>query len=441
MANIKPFRGVRYDSARVGDVSRVVSQPYDRITPELRERYYELSPYNVVRLIRGRESADDSETNNVYTRARDTYLAWLQDRVLIREPQPALYVLHQTFSLPDGRVLTRRGVIAALELTSFEDGVVLPHERTLAGPKMDRLHLMRAIPVNFGHVFMLHPGDGIHDHLESVIRDQLPAYEVRELFEHDVQQRLWIITDPVIVAAVAEEMAPLRGLIIADGHHRYETALTYRDEMRSAHPDAPADAAFNYVMVTFVSLEDPALVILPTHRLIHSLPDRLNSVEVLKRAQEYFEVQRVSGREEMEQVLAAAQPSRPRFGFFDGGYAVLTLRDPSVLDRLLADRAPAWRLLDVTVLHELLIERVLEINKAAVERKEHIEYLRDPQPGYEAVLRGEAQFLLLLNPTRIEQVRACVAAGERMPQKSTDFYPKVISGLVMMPVGPGERIP
>ncbi len=438
MAAIRPFRGVRHDPARVGDLSAVVSQPYDRIGPQLQERYYRLSPYNIVRLIRGREQPNDCDEDNVYTRARDTYRRWLAEGVLVRDSRPAFYVLEQRFALPNGQERTRRGLVAALELTPFEAGVVLPHERTLAGPKADRLNLMRAIPVNFGHIFMLYPGSGVNELLQTVA-DEPPAVELREAFEHEVEQRLWTVTDPALIGALEEELAPRRNLIIADGHHRYETALAFRDEMRAAHPETAPDAAFNFVMVTLVSLEDPGLVILPTHRLIHGY-HQMGADEALRRASEYFEVQRVESREALEAALAAADPGHPRFGFCDGGYAVLTLRDPEVLSALLPERAPAWRLLDVTILHELFIERVLGISKQAVERKNHIEYLRDPAPGYRAVARGEAQFLLLLNPTRREQVQACAAAGERMPQKSTDFYPKVISGLVMMPVGPEEPL-
>jgi uncharacterized protein (DUF1015 family) len=209
--------------------------------------------------------------------------------------------------------------------------------------------------------------------------------------------------------------------------------------MREKYPDAPSNAGFNYRMVTLVSMEDPGLAILPTHRLIHSY-EGLSGREALAKAQELFQVILVADRESMETLLAEAEPERPRFGFYDGSYAVLVLRDPAAMDALLANRARAWCLLDVTVLHELFVERVLGIDKEAVERKENLEYLRDPQMGYDAVDKGEAQFLLVMNPTRMEQVRSCTAAAEKMPQKSTDFYPKVISGLVAMPVGPEERL-
>jgi len=438
MAIIKPFRGTRYNPEKIPDLSAVISQPYDRVRHGLQDKYYDLSPCNVVRIIKGKEQAGDGEMDNVYTRARDYYQSWLREDILMREQTPALYVLHQTFTLPDGSMRTRQGLIAALELSRFDEGVVLPHERTLSGPKVDRLNLMRATAVNFGHIFMLYPGNHVNELLGAAIEEE-PGFELHELFEHDVTQRFWAVTDPQVIQAVVEEMASKRNLIIADGHHRYETALNYRDEMRSANPDAPPNAGFNYRMVTLVSMEDPGLVILPTHRLIHSY-GQMDGAEALEQAKQYFDVRPMADRAAMEASLAAAKPSHPRFGFYDGNYAALTLRDPGLLERILPNRTPDWRLLDVAVLHELFIEQTLGIDKAAVERKENIEYLRDPQMGYDAVDKGEAQFLLVTNPTRMEQVRACTGAGEKMPQKSTDFFPKVISGLVMMPIGVEERL-
>jgi uncharacterized protein (DUF1015 family) len=446
MATIRPFKGVRYNPEKIADLSTVISQPYDRVRHGLQVKYYDQSNYTIVRIIKGKEQAGDTETNNVYTRARDYYHSWLQEGILIREESPAFYVLHQTATLPDGSTKTRKGLIAALELSKFDEGIVLPHERTHSGPKVDRLNLMRATEVNFGHIFMLYPGSRINELLDAAVEELVlslpkgqPGFELRELFEHGVVQQFWPVTDPEVIQAVVEEMAPRRNLIIADGHHRYETAINYRDEMREKHPDAPANAGFNYRMVTLVSMQDPGLVILPTHRLIHSY-DQMSGQEALERAKEYFEVTPVADRAALEEALAKAEPTHPRLGFYDGAYAALALRDPAVLERLLPDRSADWRLLDVSVLHELFVERVLGIDKAAVERKENIEYLRDPQMGYDAVDQEKANFLLVMNPTRMEQVQDCTAAGEKMPQKSTDFFPKVIGGLVMMPIGVEERL-
>lgn len=438
MATIKPFRGTRYNPDEINDLSLVISQPYDRVRHGLQDKYYERSPYNIVRIIKGKEKPGDDQQANLYTRASEYYDTWLREGILVRERTPAFYVLRQSCTLPDGTEKTRQGLVAALRLVPFDEGTVLPHERTHSGPKVDRLNLMRATEVNFGHIFMLYPGNRINELLDEAVAD-VAGFEARELFEKDVLQQFWSVTDAEVIQAVREEMAPKRNLIIADGHHRYETALNYRDEMREQHPDAPPNAGFNYRMVTLVSMEDPGLVILPTHRLIHSY-GKMSGGEILEEAEAYFNLIPVDGRDGLEQALAQASPDHPQVGFYDGSYAVLELRDPDVMDRILPGRDPAWRMLDVSVLHELLIQRVMGISEEAVERKENIEYLRDPDMGYEAVNEGKAEFLFVLNPTRMEQVRACTAAGEKMPQKSTDFYPKVVSGLVMMPIGAHERL-
>jgi uncharacterized protein (DUF1015 family) len=440
MATIKPFRGVRYNPDKIPDLSAVVSQPHDRVRHGLKEKYYDASPYNIARIIKGMEHAGDGPQDNVYTRALDSYRSWLRDGILMREDAPALYILRQTFTLPDGTTRTRQALIAALKLTPFEEGTVLPHERTLAKSMTDRIELLRTTATNFGCVFTLYPGGGINELLDEVIASRLPL-EARELFENEVLQQFWPITDSGVLAAVAEEMAPRRHLIIADGHHRYETALKYQEEMQARFPGAPANAAFDYRLVALVSMDDPGLVILPTHRLIRSHAE-MNGAEVLEKAKEYFEVTPVANREALEMALQMGRGPHPRpfFGFYDGTSAVLTLRDPAVMERLLSDRIPEWRTLDVAVVHDLFIERVLGITKEDISGNGQVEFLRDPQMGYEAVNQGDADYLLVMNPTRIEQVQACSAAGERMPQKSTDFYPKMISGLVALPVGADERL-
>ncbi|NLE43988.1 MAG: DUF1015 domain-containing protein [Chloroflexi bacterium] len=441
MAEIQPFRGIRFDPGHVGDLSNVITQPYDRIHTDEQARYYGLSPYNLARIIQGRRGPQDHAADNVYTRAACYARTWHAEGVLQRDACPCIYVLDQTELTPDGSYRTRRGLSAALALTPFDEGTVLPHERTLSGPKADRLDLTRATEVHWGHVFILYPDDGrrVEALLEDAVASSAPLRAREQVIESRVEQRLWVIDGPQIIGAVCEELAPKRGLIIADGHHRYETALAFRDEMRERYPESAPRAAFNYVLTTLVSMGDPGLVILPTHRLVHSY-GRMSSEEFLDRTHGYFDVQRVTDRDAMEAALQGAERDRPRFGFYDGAHTILTLRDPTVMAQLLPERAPAWRLLDVTVLHELLIERVLGIDKDAVERHENIHYVRDASVGYSAVDVGEAEFFFVLNPTRMDQVRACAAAGERMPQKSTDFYPKVVSGLVALPVGPAEQL-
>jgi uncharacterized protein (DUF1015 family) len=441
MAKIAPFQGIRYNPHKVGDLSKVVSQPYDRVRYGLQQQYYDLHPYNIVRIIKGKEYGDDGPDHNVYTRARDYYDTWLDAGYLLRDPEPALYAYHQTFTLPNGTTLTRKAFVAALELVEFSEGIVLPHERTLSGPKVDRLNLLRATAVNFGQIFMLHPDpeNRINALFDAAIAGREADIDVRELLEKDVRQKVWAVTDPRAIAQVVAEMAPKTGLIIADGHHRYETALNYRGEMRAQHPKAPANAGFNYCMVTLVSMDDPGLTILPTHREINNYRAK-TTAQVLADAAEYFYVTPMPDRAALEAALAEATPTAPHIGFYDGTYHLLALKSPAIMDGIAPDRVPAWRMLDVSILHELLIERVMGISKEKVEAKENIDYHRDLDPALAQVDAGEAQCVFIMNPTRMAEVKACSDQGEKMPQKSTDFYPKVITGLVAMSVGKDERL-
>ncbi len=441
MATIAPLCGIRYNPHKIGHLSKVVSQPYDRIGPDLQEQYYRLHPYNVVRLIKGQEFEDDTAENNVYTRARDYCQTWLDAGYLLRDAQPALYVYRQTFSLPDGTERTRQAFLTALKLVEFEEGIVLPHERTLSGPKVDRLNLLRATAFNFELIFMLYPDpqNQVNALFDAAIAGRSPDADVQELFEKDVCQQMWVVSDPQVIASVRESMASKRGLIIADGHHRYETALNYRAEMRARYPDAPPNAAFNYALVSLVSMDDPGLTILPTHRLIHDYTAQ-TPTQLLASAGQYFDVVPLSGRESLESALAEATPAERRIGLYDGRYHLLRLKSPAIMDQVAPDRAPEWRQLDVSILHELIIERVMGISKKQVEAKEYLDYYRNLDQALAQVDVGQAVCLFILNPTRIVEVKACSERGEKMPQKSTDFYPKMISGLVTMAVGAAERL-
>lgn len=441
MAKIAPFRGIRYNRHKVGDLSKVVSQPYDRVRYGLQDEYYNLHPYNVVRIIKGRAFGDDSSGNNVYTRARDYYQTWLDAGYLLRDSGPALYVYHQTFTLPDGGKRTRKAFVAALELVDFDEGIVLPHERTLSGPKEDRLNLLRATKTNFGQIFMLYPDseNRINALLDDAIAGGAPNADVRELFEEDVRQQLWVVSDPKVIGKVVAEMALKQGLIIADGHHRYETALNYRAEMREAYPAAPVNAGFNYRMVTLVSMDDPGLTILPTHREMHSYTAK-STAQILGDADEYFEVADLPDQAALHAALAESTPTDRRIGFYDGAYHLLRLKGPEVMAQVVPDRPEDWRLLDVSILHEVLIERVMGISKERVVAKENIDYHRDLDLTISHVDEGSALCVFIMSPTRMAEVKACSDIGAKMPQKSTDFYPKVITGLVAMPAGDGERL-
>ncbi|MCR4405688.1 MAG: DUF1015 domain-containing protein [Anaerolineae bacterium] len=439
MAEICPFRGVRYNPARFSKLDVVVSQPYDRVRYGLQEKYYELSPYNIVRIIKNKEEPGDDEHHNVYTRARDHYYQWLNEGILVREAQPALYVYHQEFTI-NGVQRVRKAFIAALKLVEFDEGTVLPHERTLAGPKIDRLNLLRATATNFELVFMLYPDpeNRVNVLLDAAIADRAPEVDAVELYEKDVRQKMWVVTDPKTIQAVQAAMRPKRNLIIADGHHRYETSLNYRNEMRTAYPDAPPNAAFNYRAVALVSMDDPGLTILPTHREVHDY-DVVPADVLLERAASYFEVIPVADQTACLELMARRR-NEHAIGFYAAGkYHVLVLRDESLLDQLITEaRVAAWKRLDVTILHKLLIEGVAGIDDHLLEQK--IRYHRDLQGAVDNVDRGEGEYVFLLNPTRIGEVKACSTQGEKMPQKSTDFYPKMISGLVICPVNADETL-
>jgi len=442
MANIKPFRGIRYNQDKIDSIDNVISQPYDRVRYGLQDQYYDLSEYNITRIIKGKEQAGDNG-DNVYTRAREYLHRWLEKGVLEREEKPALYVYHQTFPLPDGSEVTRKALITAFELARFDEGIVLPHEKTHAGPKVDRLKLTRATETYFGNIFMLYPDP--QNAVDAILDQALeadPDIQAHELYEKDVLHQVWVITDPATIEQVRGKMAAKRNIIIADGHHRYETALTYRDEMREKHPEAPSHAGFNYRMTAMVSMSNPGLTILPTHRLIFDY-QKMTPAEVVEAAREFFRVEEVAGRAELEDKLAEAEADR-QVGCLglvthDGMY-YLELEDEGIMAELAPDRVEAWRELDVSILHNLIFDHLMDISEEKIDNKENIKYLREPDLGYDDVAEHATSFLFVLNATRIEQVKACTKAGEKMPQKSTDFYPKIITGLAMLPIAPEERL-
>ncbi|MBN2302873.1 MAG: DUF1015 domain-containing protein [Anaerolineae bacterium] len=450
MAVIKPFRGIRYNPERFENLQAVVSQPYDKIDPDLQQRYYDLSPYNIVRIIQGQTIPGDLPGGpNNYTRARDYYHQWLDTGILVREDRPAFYAYEQTFNVGD-QTYVRLGLIAAVELTGFDEGIVLPHERTHKGPKEDRLRLLSTLQANTEQIFMLYPDEEniINGLIRQAIGDRAPDIDITEIRENDVQQHLWIITDPAILDAIQAHMAPKRNLIIADGHHRYETGLTYRDQQRAAYPDAPPQAAFNYIAAMLVSMDDPGLVILPTHREIchFTVPRNGNNgngngkhssanasaITIPQRAQTDFTVEPVPDLATCLNTINA-HPTGYAFGFYGGqDFYVLTLKDHR--------SAQECGTLAVSILHHLLIEQIAGVPVQGVEDKTMIRYHRSAQEAVDNVNQGAGDFVFFLSPTRMENIKACASLGATMPQKSTDFYPKVISGLAILPVGPDETL-
>lgn len=452
MAEIRPFRAFRYNPARV-DWSKVLTQPYDKITPEMQERYYQLDPHNLIVVEKGKSFPGDAPPNDVYGRAAAKLNEWIAAGILVQDPKPCFYAYTQDFHLPGSKTRrTRRGLIALGRLEDYSTGVVFRHEQTLTAPKADRLELLRRTRAQTGQLFLLYsdPGRTIDARLAEVAQAP-PACELRD--EYDVLHRLWLIDDPELISEFQQAMAS-RQLVIADGHHRYETALAFRDECRAARdadgailrsaldPNAPHE----FAMMTLINAHSEGLTILPTHRVVSGLHDF--SLEALRAAlQPNFDwyAYPYSSAEERAQVLenfrrdlvargkerrsfgVVAAPARPE----SGAFYLFLLRADANLNVLLPDHSPAQRRLDVVLLHHLILEKTLGITAEAVRRESHLRYEREIEAAVGAVLRGEAQVAFLLNPVRVETVMEMALAGEVLPQKSTDFYPKLLSGIAI----------
>ena len=438
MANVAPFRGVHYNRSRVGELSAVTAPPYDIIRPELQEELHRRSPYNVVRLILGKDLPEDDPGRNKYLRAAEQYRQWLEEQVLVREQAPHFYLYHIEFDLktPGGlRRLQRRGLVGRLRLSPYSERVVLPHERTLAAAKEDRFRLLSATRVCFSPVFALFtdPEQELFYRLDSEARPA-PSWECRE--PTGVLHRMWPITDPGQIAAVAAFFQPRR-LFLADGHHRYETGLRYLEEIRGARPEPAAGAEWTLAYLTAV--EDPGLVIFPYHRLLHSLaPNKL--LNMTGRLRQEFEVIPAPGsplqpgpaRQAFVQTLIEHGKSRSAFGLvLAGGEAFWLLTKPEILR---TRRAGIASRLDVSLLEKQVLEEVLAIDHRALVEEKNVTYETDYDRVLNAVGQPPYQAAFLLNPTPVRDVLAVAEAGEILPEKSTYFFPKPISGLVFNPL-------
>jgi len=429
MANILPFPALRYNPARVR-LGEVVTQPYDKITAEMQERYYAASPYNLVRIILGkREPGDNGQ--NLYTRAATAFSEWRKDAILIQDRDPLLYAYAQEFAIPGfpEKRLERLGFIGLGQLEPYDAGVVFRHEQTHSRPKADRLNLLRATRAHFGQLFMLYndPAGEIDSALAKVAR--YPAeIEVRD--EYDVLHRLWPI--PGLVEFIRRRMGNTQ-LIIADGHHRYETALNYQRERREQDSAAPppGEAAYDRVMMTFINMYSEGLVILPTHRVIAGL-ESFREEQFMEAARVFFDVEplQVSDAAQATAILqSAGNDSTALLAVTQGSSYLLRARRAEV-EQTLGQLSAHQRRLDVVVLHKLGLELVLGISEEAIREQRYISYLRDASEAIARVRNG-ANVAFLMNPVRIEQVRDTAFAGEVLPQKSTDFYPKLLSGLTI----------
>lgn len=361
-----------------------------------------------------------------YEQAGQTLSDWLNSGVLHRDTQPGLYIYEEEFEAY-GQTHQLKGFISLVKLEEFSAGVVLPHEETLSKAKADRFDLMQATNCNFSQIYSLYM-DEEHKTLSMIdsLSKDTPRYE---FFDGTVTHRLWLVNDPVAIGAIQQDFAD-RKLYIADGHHRYETALNYK---KACQNQGTANPAQDYVMMMLVDMQHPGLVVFPTHRLIRDLKS-FDPTDLLERCKEQFDVTPMQKKEEIEEKLAEYyRQGKKAFAFYHGGqgWNLLVLKDVSVMEQLLPNQSAALQGLDVTVLHSLILEQLLGIDKENMAQQINLTYTRSMDEAITSVENGSAQCAFLMNPTRVEEIRDVAAAGEKMPQKSTYFYPKLITGLVM----------
>jgi uncharacterized protein (DUF1015 family) len=431
MADILPFRALRYNSSKVSP-DEVMTQPYDKITPAMQDKYYESSPYNLVQVILGKQQSGDNDQQNVYTRAASLLKKWQDEGVLQPETEPSLYVYSQTFKVPgdpSGAEAERRGFIALGRVEDYDRKVVYRHEQTLSKPKADRLNLLQATRAHCELIFMVYSDPS--DEVGKLLNQGGPAtVEMRD--EYGVLHRVWKISDPATVAAAKAKMADKK-LIIADGHHRYETALNYRNQMREQAKSDDSDAPYERVMMSFVNMDNPGLVILPTHRVVFGL-DGFNLYTKAMQVMKYFDIEDLGPVKDVSHVvqrLREAGSQRAALLAVTASNAFLLKAKRDQPSPSLKDLSEKQRSLDVVQLHKLILEEIIGMSEEDIRAQKHLRYIRDAAEAIDEVRKGNAQVAFLMNPVRMEQVRDVAFAGEVMPQKSTDFYPKMLSGLTI----------
>ncbi len=427
MAVIKPFKGMRFDTEKAGELKTLCCPPYDIISEEQRKEFIAQNEYNVIRLELPREGED------VYARAGEVLDLWRSQGVLIYEDRPAIYVYEMEFNAYNKR-RSVKGIIARVKVEPFSKGVILPHEFTLSKAKTDRFNLMKATNCNFSQIYALYM-DSEHTTLNTI--DELSTGDAPYEFTDDdrITHRLWVITDEDVIEKLCADFED-RKLYIADGHHRYETALNYRDYCRENGISKEGDAQ-DYQMMYLVDMEHPGLVVFPTHRMVRDLPNFDKNI-VLDGCKEYFETEKFDSVGNMNTLLSKKyKEGKKAFAFYvgKGEWYMLTLKDIGVMSSVLPDLSAASQQLDVSVLHSLILEKTMGIDKENMANQINLTYTKFFEEAIVKVDKGEFQCSFILNPTRVTEIRDVAAEGEKMPQKSTYFYPKMITGMVMNDIG------
>jgi uncharacterized protein (DUF1015 family) len=437
MARIYPFRAWRYNPSAVR-LDDVVTQPYDKITPAMQQAYYQRSPYNLVRITLGLPELFDAEHGeNVYTRAARDFRSWREQGVLTQETEPCVFAYAQRFRVPGtDAVKERRGFIALGKLHDYNERVVFRHEQTLSKPKSDRLNLLNATHAHFGQIFMLYSDPA--GSIEKILYEGSGAADVEVTDEYGVLHRLWRVNSPAAIRLLTTAMADKK-LIIADGHHRYETALNY-SKLHAAKGEAKAESNTNdlpqplypeaAVMMTFVNMDSDGLLVLPTHRVVHSLAN-FDPKAFFVAAEQFFSIEPLPTAQASSYIGKLAQQKGTAFVAVTKTGAFLLRAKPEAIAPLLAALPERQRQLDLSQLHAVVLDKLLGLDAEKVREQTNLRYLRDAQEAVEQVRKAEADVAFLTNPVTMEQLKEVAFAGEVMPQKSTDFYPKLLSGLAI----------
>jgi uncharacterized protein (DUF1015 family) len=439
MAEIRPFRGLRYNSEKVR-LEEVITEPYDRIPPPLQEQYYQRNPHNVVRIILGNDDDLEHPEKNKYQRAKIYLDEWEKEGILIREEQEALYLYEQEFQIKD-ESKKRLGLVGRVRLEEFSSRKVLPHEKTFPKHKIDRLNLLRETNTNTGQIFLLYKDDErkVSEALEKALERAVPGAEAQD--ENGFIHRLWIIKEKEDIQKIQEAMAD-KVLIIADGHHRYETSLNYKNEMLEQIKEVKGDESFHFIMMTLFRIDDPGLVILPTYRLIKGM-DKLSKESLKELLSPYFDIAEIdwpdpSDITTLEKVQKRVNSESHTFAAFISlfkAFFIFRLKSEDILDQeIKEEKSRGWKRLDVAILHSLIIDRLEALTSGPFSLENNVSYIRNLEQGIEKVRDEEFQMIFLLKATLLPQIREVVEKGEVMPQKSTDFFPKLKSGLVMNPL-------
>ena len=421
MANIKAFKGLRY-TKNAGKIKTLTCPPYDIISEDERLSFLDENEYNIIRL-------ELPKGDEPYKTAGKTLNNWLENEILKQDPNECIYIYEEKFTI-NGQTKSIKGIIANVRLEEFEKGIILPHEFTLSKAKTDRFNLMEATGCNFSQIYSLYSDE---QKTASALIEKASSGSPEVIMEDKsgIVHSLWAVSDVQTITALTACFDDKK-LYIADGHHRYETALNYRNTCRQNKKCCEVGNA-DYVMMMLVDMAHEGLLVLPTHRLVRDL-ETFDEEALLKGAQKYFEITQKTGVENIEQELELFyEKNEKAFGLYTGGdtWTQLVLKDHDILKKLLPDMSSASRGLDVTVLHTLILEGILGIDKENMANQVNLTYVKQFSDAVESVKNKTSRCAFILNPTRVSEIRDVAAAGEKMPQKSTYFYPKLITGLVM----------